>query len=195
MFRQVTTELRTLYGADNPNVVHYHAAFFDNGAITIAMEYCDAGSLADLLKARRQQCLQLTAAEKVAAAAAAGQPAQAPSLLGRSNLAGGGGGGLAVQGLPEPVIAHIARQIVAGLQYLHKELKVRGGQRGAAQWAVCVCGGGRVEAAEAGHDGCSAQGCRVVFWSGAGVGSGNQGKGRVEASHSLVLRGAGAAPS
>ncbi len=47
---QVTTELRTLYGADHPNVVRYYAAFFDNGAITIAMEYCDAGSLADLLK-------------------------------------------------------------------------------------------------------------------------------------------------
>lgn len=47
---QVTTELRTLYGAAHRNVVKYSAAFFDNGAITIAMEYCDAGSLADLLK-------------------------------------------------------------------------------------------------------------------------------------------------
>lgn len=64
---QVTTELRTLYGADHPNVVRYYAAFFDNGAITIAMEYCDAGSLADLLKVgaqgagdpRRAGCLAL----------------------------------------------------------------------------------------------------------------------------------------
>ncbi|EFJ51614.1 hypothetical protein VOLCADRAFT_73333 [Volvox carteri f. nagariensis] len=80
--KQVTTELRTLYGAAHRNVVKYSAAWFDNGAITIAMEYCDAGSLADLLK----------------------------------RLAG--------PGLPEPVIAHIARQLVAGLHYLHKELKV-----------------------------------------------------------------------
>eukprot|EP00798_Chlamydomonas_sp_ICE-L_P032719 gene32719-3604_t len=47
--KQVTTELRTLYGASNKHVVRYHQAFFDNGAITIAMEYMDEGSLADLL--------------------------------------------------------------------------------------------------------------------------------------------------
>jgi hypothetical protein len=48
--KQVTTELRTLYGASHPHVVRYHQAFFDNGAITIVMEYMDGGSLADVLK-------------------------------------------------------------------------------------------------------------------------------------------------
>jgi hypothetical protein len=38
----VTTELRTLYGASHPNIVRYHQAFFDNGAITIVME-CERG--------------------------------------------------------------------------------------------------------------------------------------------------------
>ncbi len=47
----MTTELRTLYGASNRNIVRYHQAFFDNGAITIVMEYCDGGSLADVLRA------------------------------------------------------------------------------------------------------------------------------------------------
>ncbi|KAJ9533318.1 hypothetical protein QJQ45_026362 [Haematococcus lacustris] len=49
--KQVTTELRTLYGASHQNIVKYHQAFFDNGAITIVMEYCDGGSLADVLRA------------------------------------------------------------------------------------------------------------------------------------------------
>ncbi len=39
--------------------------------------------------------------------------------------AAGGKAAAAGPGLPEPIIAHIARQLVAGLQYLHKELKVR----------------------------------------------------------------------
>lgn len=48
--KQVTTELRTLYGASHSHVVRYYQAFFDNGAITIVMEYMDGGSLADVLK-------------------------------------------------------------------------------------------------------------------------------------------------
>jgi serine/threonine protein kinase len=32
--------------------VVFHQAFFDNGAITIVMEYMDGGSLADVLKVR-----------------------------------------------------------------------------------------------------------------------------------------------
>lgn len=48
---QVTTELRTLYEARHRNIVLYHQAFFDNGAVTIVMEYCDGGSLADVLRA------------------------------------------------------------------------------------------------------------------------------------------------
>ncbi|KAG1673182.1 hypothetical protein FOA52_015293 [Chlamydomonas sp. UWO 241] len=78
--KQVTTELRTLYGASHPHVVRYHQAFFDNGAITIVMEYMDGGSLADVLKVRK--------------------------------------------GLPERYIAELARQLVSGLQHLHKDLHV-----------------------------------------------------------------------
>ncbi|KAG2423998.1 hypothetical protein HXX76_014824 [Chlamydomonas incerta] len=156
--KQVTTELRTLYGAAHPAVVRYFGAFFDNGAITIAMEYCDAGSLADLLKARAKQYQQqqhhqhrLASCSKAApsgsAAAAPGAAAAGPSgsaappagaraaasaagetgtSTGAGGSAGGGGGGAgrAGPGLPEPVIAHIARQLVAGLTYLHRELKV-----------------------------------------------------------------------
>ncbi|GLC37190.1 hypothetical protein PLESTB_000989600 [Pleodorina starrii] len=121
--KQVTTELRTLYGADHRNVVRYYAAFFDNGAITIAMEYCDAGSLADLLKARMKQYQQqhhkLQQQNSQKGGSGAGAKAAAAPAAGagpEERLAG--------PGLPEPVIAHIARQLVAGLQYLHKELKV-----------------------------------------------------------------------
>ncbi|KXZ51148.1 hypothetical protein GPECTOR_13g635 [Gonium pectorale] len=131
--KQVTTELRTLYGADHPNVVRYYAAFFDNGAITIAMEYCDAGSLADLLKARAKQyqqqqhrSLQQQASQKAAAAAAAkgaAATAAAPTAAVGSSSAPSDVP-LPGPGLPEPVIAHLARQLVAGLHYLHKELKV-----------------------------------------------------------------------
>ncbi|GIL62733.1 hypothetical protein Vafri_16916 [Volvox africanus] len=116
--KQVTTELRTLYGADHRNVVKYSAAFFDNGAITIAMEYCDAGSLADLLKARLKQYqqhqhkLQHQGSQKTGAKANGAAPS------------GGSEDRWTGPGLPEPVIAHVARQLVAGLYYLHKELKV-----------------------------------------------------------------------
>jgi len=79
--KQVSTELRTLHGSSNHNVVKYHAAFFAEGAVTIVMEYMDGGSLADVLKQAKQ-------------------------------------------GLPERFIAEIARQVVAGLIYLHKELHV-----------------------------------------------------------------------
>ncbi|KAG2439821.1 hypothetical protein HYH02_010455 [Chlamydomonas schloesseri] len=166
--KQVTTELRTLYGADHPAVVRYYGAFFDNGAITIAMEYCDAGSLADLLKARAKQYQQqqhhqhrlascsrppAPSGSAAGAAVAAGPgSAAAGAAAGTSNggataaagaaaavgesgtssgagagpgsAAGAAGGARAGPGLPEPVIAHIARQLVAGLTYLHKELKV-----------------------------------------------------------------------
>ncbi|KAG2498421.1 hypothetical protein HYH03_003679 [Edaphochlamys debaryana] len=140
--KQVTTELRTLYGADHPNVVRYYAAFFDNGAITIAMEYCDAGSLADLLKARMRQYQQQqphrlhnASSQKGSLAASVAAAAAGGAGGGAAGAGGGGQGGgargeskggekLAGPGLPEPVIAHIARQLVAGLQYLHKELKV-----------------------------------------------------------------------
>ncbi|KAJ9532662.1 hypothetical protein QJQ45_010705 [Haematococcus lacustris] len=84
--KQVTTELRTLYGASHQNIVKYHQAFFDNGAITIVMEYCDGGSLADVLRAVSRT-----------------RPGQA---------------------VPEKYIAEIARQVVAGLVHLHKELHV-----------------------------------------------------------------------
>eukprot|EP00201_Polytomella_parva_P022527 CAMPEP_0175041644 /NCGR_PEP_ID=MMETSP0052_2-20121109/2048_1 /TAXON_ID=51329 ORGANISM="Polytomella parva, Strain SAG 63-3" /NCGR_SAMPLE_ID=MMETSP0052_2 /ASSEMBLY_ACC=CAM_ASM_000194 /LENGTH=374 /DNA_ID=CAMNT_0016304219 /DNA_START=83 /DNA_END=1204 /DNA_ORIENTATION=+ len=79
--KQITTELRTLYGACHPNVVRYLQAFFDEGAITIVMEYMDAGSLADVLSRHRR-------------------------------------------GLPERYVAAIARQIMAGLYHLHKDLRV-----------------------------------------------------------------------
>ncbi|KAF5842541.1 kinase-like domain-containing protein [Dunaliella salina] len=49
--RPVITELRTLHGASHQNIVKYHQAFFDNGAIIIVMEYCDGGSLLDVLRA------------------------------------------------------------------------------------------------------------------------------------------------
>ncbi|KAK9823090.1 hypothetical protein WJX72_000144 [[Myrmecia] bisecta] len=48
--KQITTELRTLYGSRNPYVVKYYQSFFANGTISIVMEYMDAGSMADVLK-------------------------------------------------------------------------------------------------------------------------------------------------
>lgn len=48
--KQVTTELRTLYGSRHAHIVKYHQSFFDGGCITIVMEYMDAGSLAHVLQ-------------------------------------------------------------------------------------------------------------------------------------------------
>ena len=45
---QVFGELRTLRSCRHPCIVKYHESFFDNGAVTIAMEYMNRGSLADL---------------------------------------------------------------------------------------------------------------------------------------------------
>lgn len=67
-----------------------------------------------------------------AAAAAAAGPSSHVGENGTSTGAGGAGAGSGAgaaagrsgPGLPEPVIAHIARQLVAGLTYLHRELKV-----------------------------------------------------------------------
>jgi hypothetical protein len=47
--KQITTELKTLYGAQHPHIVQYHQSYFANGAITILMEHMDGGSLYDLL--------------------------------------------------------------------------------------------------------------------------------------------------
>ena len=49
---QIFKEISTLLGSgDAPNLVHYHGARSYDGAIQIAMEYMDGGSLGDLLQA------------------------------------------------------------------------------------------------------------------------------------------------
>lgn len=49
--KQVFGELRTLRSCRHCNIVRYHESFYDNGAVTIAMEYMDRGSLADVFVA------------------------------------------------------------------------------------------------------------------------------------------------
>jgi mitogen-activated protein kinase kinase 1 len=46
---QLIKELNTLYRADCPCLISFYGAFFKDGAISIALELMDAGSLADLL--------------------------------------------------------------------------------------------------------------------------------------------------
>ena len=47
--RLVASELRALAGARHPHVVAYRQSYLADGAVTILMEWMDAGSLADLL--------------------------------------------------------------------------------------------------------------------------------------------------
>ena len=46
---QIIKELHTLYKCDCPQLISFHGAFFKEGAISIALELMDVGSLADVL--------------------------------------------------------------------------------------------------------------------------------------------------
>ncbi|KAL6752613.1 kinase-like domain-containing protein [Haematococcus lacustris] len=121
--KQVTTELRTLYGASHQNIVKYHQAFFDNGAITIVMEYCDGGSLADVLRAVSRTRPGQAVPEKYIAEIAR----QVPDMLVKAWHAAG------LQRehpcMPDTMTWMTGRSlrhtmVVAGLVHLHKELHV-----------------------------------------------------------------------
>ena len=47
---QLVEEVRSLYKTDCPTIVHFYGAFFQEGSITIALEYMDGGSLANVLE-------------------------------------------------------------------------------------------------------------------------------------------------
>lgn len=46
---QIIKELHTLYKCDCPYLISFHGAFFKEGAISIALEMMDVGSLSDVL--------------------------------------------------------------------------------------------------------------------------------------------------
>lgn len=50
MRKQIAQELKINQSAQCPYVVICYQSFYDNGAISIILEYMDGGSLADLLK-------------------------------------------------------------------------------------------------------------------------------------------------
>jgi len=47
---QLVEEIRSLYKTDCPTIVHFYGAFFQEGSISIALEYMDGGSLANVLE-------------------------------------------------------------------------------------------------------------------------------------------------
>lgn len=47
---QLIREICTLYDAQCPNLITFYGAFYREGAITIALEYMDGGSLANVLE-------------------------------------------------------------------------------------------------------------------------------------------------
>ncbi|KAK9799825.1 hypothetical protein WJX73_006001 [Symbiochloris irregularis] len=49
--KQIFGELRTLRSCAHPKIVRYMESFYDNGTVTIAMEFMDRGSMADLFRA------------------------------------------------------------------------------------------------------------------------------------------------
>ena len=49
--KQIFGELRTLRSCRHPRIVRYMESFYDNGTVTIAMEFMNRGSMADLFKA------------------------------------------------------------------------------------------------------------------------------------------------
>lgn len=46
---QIIREITTLYDAACPNLITFYGAFYREGAITIALEYMDGGSLSNVL--------------------------------------------------------------------------------------------------------------------------------------------------
>lgn len=48
--KQIVQELRINQAAQCPHVVVYYDAFYNNGVISIVLEYMDGGSLADVVK-------------------------------------------------------------------------------------------------------------------------------------------------
>eukprot|EP00762_Andalucia_godoyi_P000854 ANDGO_03829.mRNA.1 Mitogen-activated protein kinase kinase 1 len=47
---QITKELETLFSAHHPNIVKFMGAFYSDGAISLVLEYMDAGSLGDVVQ-------------------------------------------------------------------------------------------------------------------------------------------------
>lgn len=43
-------EVRSLYKTDCPSIVHFYGAFFKDGSISVALEYMDGGSLANVME-------------------------------------------------------------------------------------------------------------------------------------------------
>lgn len=72
--------MKTLHECDSDNIVRSYGAFLKDGLVHIALEYMDAGSLADVIKE--------------------------------------------VGKVPEIIIGMITVQILRGLDYLHKTMKV-----------------------------------------------------------------------
>lgn len=48
--KQILLELRTLHECDCDNIVRSYGAFLKDGMVNIALEFMDAGSLADVIK-------------------------------------------------------------------------------------------------------------------------------------------------
>ena len=48
--RQLVKELHTLHKADSPYLISFYGAFYKDGAISIALELMDLGSLQDILR-------------------------------------------------------------------------------------------------------------------------------------------------
>ena len=79
--KSVMAELRAMHLASHPNVVTCYQSFLRDGAITLALEFMDCGSLEGLFRAHPD-------------------------------------------GLPEPYLCKVARQVLEGLSYLHEEARV-----------------------------------------------------------------------
>jgi serine/threonine protein kinase len=55
--KQLLTELQTLMRASSPHIVSFYGAFYRERAISIALEFLDVGSLADVRKRSPGQCI------------------------------------------------------------------------------------------------------------------------------------------
>lgn len=43
-------ELKTLMSSDHPSIVDFEGAFYNDGALSFILEYCDKGTISDLLE-------------------------------------------------------------------------------------------------------------------------------------------------
>jgi len=111
---QILKELAALYDSSSPYLVGFYGAFYDEGSISMALEYMEGGSLKDVID---NICLQETPqSTNTPLSTTMFSPLSAVSSTSSSMYQPS-----KRCALPEGILSKISEQVLLGLQYLHKE--------------------------------------------------------------------------